>query len=94
MPQANDEGLHEFNFADGTTVWWLTRAGGTHRLEPSREVVCELLEVQVQADVALQLAGNKVQGVLAALNGAVGKVRGGVIGSIHEDLGGSGHAIS
>jgi len=27
LPQANAEGIHEFNFVDGTTVWWLTRAG-------------------------------------------------------------------
>jgi len=25
LPQANAEGIHEFNFVDGTTVWWLTR---------------------------------------------------------------------
>ncbi len=27
LPEANAEGIQEFNFADGTTVWWLTRAG-------------------------------------------------------------------
>ena len=27
LPQANAEGIQEFNFRDGTTVWWLTRAG-------------------------------------------------------------------
>lgn len=27
LPKANDQGIEEFNFADGTTVWWLTRAG-------------------------------------------------------------------
>lgn len=27
LPEANAEGIQEFNFVDGTTVWWLTRAG-------------------------------------------------------------------
>lgn len=27
LPQPNAEGIQEFNFRDGTTVWWLTRAG-------------------------------------------------------------------
>jgi hypothetical protein len=27
LPEPNAEGIHEFNFGDGTTVWWLTRAG-------------------------------------------------------------------
>ena len=27
LPEANAEGIQEFNFGDGTTVWWLTRAG-------------------------------------------------------------------
>ena len=27
LPQANAEGIQEFNFVDGTAVWWLTRAG-------------------------------------------------------------------
>ena len=27
LPRANDQGIQEFNFAGGTTVWWLTRAG-------------------------------------------------------------------
>jgi hypothetical protein len=27
LPQANAEGMQEFNFVDRTTVWWLTRAG-------------------------------------------------------------------
>ena len=27
LPQANAEGIQEFNFGDGTTVWWLTHAG-------------------------------------------------------------------
>ena len=27
VPQANDEGIQEFNFGDDTTVWWLTRPG-------------------------------------------------------------------
>jgi hypothetical protein len=26
LPRANDQGIQEFNFVDGTTVWWLTRA--------------------------------------------------------------------
>ena len=25
LPEANAEGIHEFNFVDSTTVWWLTR---------------------------------------------------------------------
>ena len=27
LPEANAEGIQEFNFVDGTTVWWLTRSG-------------------------------------------------------------------
>ena len=27
LPEGNAEGIQEFNFADGTTVWWLTRPG-------------------------------------------------------------------
>ncbi|MGV3516284.1 hypothetical protein [Luteitalea sp.] len=27
LPEANAQGIQEFNFGDGTTVWWITRAG-------------------------------------------------------------------
>jgi len=27
LPQANAAGIQQFEFVDGTTVWWLTRAG-------------------------------------------------------------------
>ena len=27
LPQGDADGIQEFNFGDGTTVWWLTRAG-------------------------------------------------------------------
>jgi hypothetical protein len=46
VPQANDEGIHEFNFADGTTVWWLTRAGALpFRVVTRREFLQKQIEI-------------------------------------------------
>lgn len=46
LPQANDEGIHEFNFADGTTVWWLTRAGVLpFRVVSKREFLQKRVEI-------------------------------------------------
>ena len=45
LPEANGEGIQEFNFVDGTTVWWLTRAG----VLPFRYVTRrEFLEKQIE----------------------------------------------
>ena len=45
LPQANDQGIQEFNFVDGTTVWWLTRA----RVLPFRVVTRrEFLQKQIE----------------------------------------------
>ena len=46
VPQANDEGIHEFNFSDGTTVWWLTRAGALpFRVVTRREFLQKQLQI-------------------------------------------------
>ena len=46
VPQANDEGIEEFNFADGTTVWWLTRAGALpFRVVTRREFLQKQIEI-------------------------------------------------
>ena len=46
LPQANDQGIHEFNFGDGTTVWWLTRAGVLpFRVVTRREFVQKQIEI-------------------------------------------------
>ncbi len=46
LPQANAEGLQEFNFVDGTTVWWLTRAGGLpFRFVTRREFLTKQIEI-------------------------------------------------
>jgi hypothetical protein len=46
LPQGNDEGLQEFNFADGTTVWWLTRAGVLpFRVVTRREFLQKQIEI-------------------------------------------------
>jgi hypothetical protein len=45
LPQGNAEGIQEFNFNDGTTVWWLTRAN----VLPFRVVTRrEFLEKQIE----------------------------------------------
>jgi len=59
LPQANAEGIHEFNFADGTTVWWLTRAGALpFRAVTQREFLQKQIEIlQAKPDTsARQLA--------------------------------------
>lgn len=46
LPQANDQGVQEFNFGDGTTVWWLTRAGGLpFRVVTRREFLQKQIEI-------------------------------------------------
>jgi hypothetical protein len=46
LPQANDEGIEEFNFVDGTTVWWLTRAGALpFRAVTRREFLQKQIEI-------------------------------------------------
>jgi len=46
LPQANSEGIHEFNFVDGTTVWWLTRSGALpFRLVTRREFLQKQIEI-------------------------------------------------
>jgi len=46
LPEANAEGIHEFNFVDGTTVWWLTRAGGLpFRFVTRREFLNRQIEI-------------------------------------------------
>ncbi len=45
LPQANEQGIQEFNFVDGTTVWWLTRGG----VLPFRVVTRrEFLQTQIE----------------------------------------------
>lgn len=47
LPQAPAEGIQEFNFRDGTTVWWLTRAGALpFRFVTKREFVSKQIEIQ------------------------------------------------
>jgi hypothetical protein len=46
LPQANAEGIQEFNFVDGTTVWWLTRAGALpFRVVTRREFMQKQIEI-------------------------------------------------
>ena len=46
LPQANAEGIQEFNFGDGTTVWWLTRAGALpFRFVTRREFLHRQIEI-------------------------------------------------
>jgi hypothetical protein len=46
LPQANAEGIHEFNFGDGTTVWWFTRAGALpFRVITRREFLQKQIEI-------------------------------------------------
>ena len=46
LPQANAEGIQEFNFVDGTTVWWLTRAGALpFRTVTQREFLQKQIEI-------------------------------------------------
>jgi hypothetical protein len=46
LPQANAEGIQEFNFADGTTVWWLTRANALpFRFVTKREFLSRQIEI-------------------------------------------------
>lgn len=46
LPQANAEGIQEFNFGDGTTVWWLTRADALpFRFVTKREFLTRQIEI-------------------------------------------------
>jgi len=46
LPQATAEGIQEFNFVDGTTVWWLTRAGALpFRFVTRREFLNRQIEI-------------------------------------------------
>ena len=46
LPEANPEGIQEFNFVDGTTVWWLTRAGALpFRFVTRREFLNRQIEI-------------------------------------------------
>jgi hypothetical protein len=46
LPKANDTGIQEFNFVDGTTVWWLTRAGTLpFRVVTRREFLQKQIEI-------------------------------------------------
>jgi hypothetical protein len=46
LPQGNADGIQEFNFADGTTVWWLTRAGVLpFRVVTRREFLQKQIEI-------------------------------------------------
>jgi hypothetical protein len=46
LPQANAEGIREFNFVDGTTVWWLTRGGALpFRFVTKREFLNKQIEI-------------------------------------------------
>jgi hypothetical protein len=56
LPQANAEGIQEFNFNDGTTVWWLTRAG----VLPFR-VVTRREFLQKQIEILNSRAGTSAQ---------------------------------
>ena len=50
IPQPNAEGIHEFTFGDGTTVWWLTRAGALpFRAVTRREFLQKQIEIQQAA---------------------------------------------
>ena len=47
LPEANAEGIQEFNFGDGTTVWWITRAGVLpFRYVTRREFLEKQIEIQ------------------------------------------------
>jgi hypothetical protein len=46
LPQANAEGIQEFTFVDGTTVWWLTRGGALpFRFVTKREFLTRQIEI-------------------------------------------------
>jgi hypothetical protein len=46
LPQANAEGIQEFNFVDDTTVWWLTRGGALpFRVITRREFLQKQIEI-------------------------------------------------
>lgn len=46
LPLANAEGMQEFNFRDGTTVWWLTRGGALpFRFVTKREFLTKQIEI-------------------------------------------------
>jgi hypothetical protein len=66
LPEGNAEGIQEFNFADGTTVWWLTRAG----VLPFR-VVTRREFLQKQIDIVQSRGGSAKR--LAYYRGLLGE---------------------
>jgi len=48
LPRANDEGIHEFTFANGSTAWWLTRGGALpFRVITRREFMQKQVEIRL-----------------------------------------------
>jgi hypothetical protein len=46
LPRASDQGIQEFNFSGGTTVWWITRPGVLpFRVVTRREFVQKQIEI-------------------------------------------------
>ena len=46
LPEATADGIQEFNFVDGTTVWWLTRSGALpFRFVTRREFLRRQIEI-------------------------------------------------
>lgn len=46
LPQGNAEGIQEWNFRDGTTVWWITRGGALpFRFVTKREFLTRQIEI-------------------------------------------------
>lgn len=47
LPAADEDGIQEFNFGDGTTVWWLNRAGSLpFRFVTRRQFLNKQIEIQ------------------------------------------------
>ena len=67
LPQANDQGIQEFNFTDGTTVWWLTRAGVLpFRVVTRREFLQKQIEILQSRSGASAKRVAYYQGLLSA----------------------------
>lgn len=57
LPQPNDQGIQEFSFGDGTTVWWITRANALpFRVVTRREFLQKQLEIMKSRGDAPRLA--------------------------------------
>lgn len=85
LPQANTEGIHEFNFVDGTTVWWLTRAGALpFRLVSRREFLQKQIAiVQARPTPSPRLLAY-YQGLLAEASDEVAIVKEGQVPAVNE----------